>query len=154
MHGTLNKYFDTAVCFIWHSQALFWGAIFFICVERGCYRSRKIHFHLFPLQTWQISRRLVKKEHCCLIRCQRDCDVTMFLSSPFRARCLHFGIFHIRTYRRTSVLRLWFALDFAVYALPVMAYVFLYGRVVLTLYRRKNSTHVNRSAVVMQLRRP
>ena len=29
-----------------------------------------------------------------------------------------------------------------------MAYVFLYGRVVLTLYRRKKSTDLNRSAVV------
>ena len=39
----------------------------------------------------------------------------------------------------------WF---FAVYVLPVMAYVFLYGRVVLTLYRRKNSTNLNQSPVV------
>ena len=37
---------------------------------------------------------------------------------------------------------------FALYVLPVMAYVFLYGRVVLTLYRRKTSTDLNRSAVV------
>ena len=37
---------------------------------------------------------------------------------------------------------------FTVYALPVMAYVFLYGSVVLTLYRRKNSKNLNRSAVV------
>ena len=36
----------------------------------------------------------------------------------------------------------------AVYALPVMAYVFLYGRVVLTLYRRTNSKNLNGSAVV------
>ena len=38
----------------------------------------------------------------------------------------------------------WF---FVACALPVMAYVFLYGNVVLTLYRRKNS-NLNRSPVV------
>ena len=37
---------------------------------------------------------------------------------------------------------------FDMYVLPAMAYVFLYGRVVLTLCRRKKSTDLNRSAVV------
>ena len=75
------------------------GRLFGICVEPGGYRSRTIYGHLLPLQTWQISRRIVKKERCYYICCQRDCDVTMFLSSPLRGRCLHLGIFRKRTYR-------------------------------------------------------
>ena len=148
MWTTGNKYVDTVVCFIWHSQAPFWGAILLSVWNLAAIALERYMAICFPFKHGKFREELSRKSIAVIYIVNVIIIIACFLQVRFEHGACIWALF-IGGYTGKQVFYayslFWF---FAVYALPVMAYVFLYGRVVLTLYRRKKSTDLNRSAVV------
>ena len=145
---TGNKYFDTAVYFIWHSQAPFWCAILLSVWNLAAIALERYTCICFPFKHSQFREELSRNSIAVIyvvsvitiIPCffQVNFEHDACIREYFLGRHIGEQIFYIYGL-------VWFVYA---YVLPVMAYVFLYGNVVLTLYRRKQSTDFNRSAVV------
>ena len=148
MWTTGNKYFDTVVCFIWHSQAPFWCAILLSVWNLAAIALERYMAICFPFKHGKFREELSRKSIAVIY----VVNVIVTIPCVFEIRFEHGACIwenFIEGYICKQVFYayglFWF---FAEYVLPVIAYVFLYGRIVLTLYRRKKSTDLNRSAVV------
>ena len=143
-----NTYFDTAVCFIWHSQTPFWGAILLSVWNLSAIALERYMAICFPFKHGKFREELSRKSIAVIY----VVNVIMTIPCFFQVRFEHgaciweysiTGRIGEQVYYAYALV--WF---FAVYAFPIMAYVYLYGNVVLTLYRRNNSKHLSRSAVI------
>ena len=148
MWTTGNKYFDTVVCFIWHSQAPFWCAILLSVWNLAAIALERYMAICFPFKNGKFREELSRKSIAVIY----VVNVIVTIPCVFEVRFEHGACIwenFIEGYTGKQVFYayglIWF---FAEYVLPVIAYVFLYGRIVLTLYRRKKSTDLSRSAVV------
>ena len=145
---TGNKYFDTSVCFIWHSQALFWGAIVLSVWNLAAIALERYTSICFPFKHSQFREELSRKSIAVIYVVSIIMIVPCFFQVNFEHDACTWEYFigrHTGEQMFYAYGLVWFI---CVYVFPVMAYVFLYGSVVLTLYRRKKSTYLNRSAVV------
>ena len=148
MWTTGNKYFDTAVCFIWHSQAPFWSAILLSVWNLAAIALERYMAICFPFKHAKFREELSRKSIAITYVVNVIVTIPCFLQVRFeQGTCIWENVIEGYTGKQVFYAYSLFCF-FAVYILPVMAYVFLYGRVVLTLYRRKKSTDLNRSAVV------
>ena len=148
MWTTGNEYFDAAVCYLWHGQAPFWGAILLsvwnlasIAVERYVAVCR-------PFQHGQFKRRLSQYSIIAMYIANPIITIPSFVQVRFEdGACLSEFIIQGPLGEKLfyAYCVVWFL---AVYLVPVTAYVYLYGRVVWSLYRRKNSTDMSRSKVI------
>ena len=148
MWTTGNKYFDTAVCFIWHSQEPFWGAILVSVWNLAAIALERYMAICFPFKNGKFREELSRKSIAVIYIVNMIVTIPCFLQVRFEhGACIWENV--IGGYRGKQVFYAYVLFFFfAGYALPVVAYVFLYGRVVQTLYRRNKSTDLNRSAVV------
>jgi len=148
MWTTGNKYFDTVVCFIWHSQTPFWGALLLSVWNLAAIALERYMAICFPFMHGHFRKELSRNSIAVIY------VVNVIVSIPcyFQVSFEH-GVCMWKYFIRGRIgEQLYYAYSFVwfsfVYVLPVMAYVFLYGRVIITLYRRKKSTNLNRSAAV------
>ena len=148
MWTTGNTYFDATVCYLWHGQGLFWGAILLsvwnmagIAVERYLAVCRpfnhgeiqgKLAYYIIPAM--YVANVFVILPSFMQVRFNKGVCYSEYLIQR------HVGVTLFYAYSLV-----WF---FAVYLLPATAYVYLYGCVVLTLYRRRSSTSVNSSKTI------
>ena len=148
MWTTGNEHFDAAVCYLWHGQAPFWGAILLsvwnlalIAVERYIAVCR-------PFRYTQLQRKQVYYS----IGVMYLANVVVILPAFFQVRfegssCL--SEFFIAGKIVETVFYayclIWFL---AVYLLPITAYIYLYGKVIVTLYRKKTSPGTACSKVI------
>ena len=148
MWTTGNKYFDTVVCFIWHRQAPFWGAILLSVWNLAAIALERYMAICFPFKHGKFREELSRKSIAAIYVVNVFVTIPCLLQVRFEhGACIweHFmgGYIGKQVFYAYSLFYF-----FAVYVLPVMANVFLYGRVVLTLHRRNKSTDLNRSAVI------
>ena len=148
MWTTGNKYFDTAVCFIWHSQEPFWGAILVSVWNLAAIALERYMAICFPFKHAKFREELSRKSIAVIYIANVIVSIPCFFQVRFEhGACIWENLIGGYTGKQVFYAYVLFCF-FARYALPVVAYVFLYGRVVLTLYRRNKSTDLNRSAVV------
>ena len=147
MWATGNSYFDAAVCYLWHGQGLFWGAILLsvwnlavIAVERYMAVCR-------PFNHGDVQGKLTAYS----IAAMYVTNVFVILPSFMQVRFVNGVCYSEYLIQGTIGEQLFYAYSlvwfFAVYVLPVVAYVFLYGSVILALYRR-SITSVNSSKAI------
>ncbi|KAI0220081.1 hypothetical protein LSAT2_028395, partial [Lamellibrachia satsuma] len=148
MWTTGNKYFDAAVCYLWHGQAPFWGAILLSVWTLAALAVDRYMAVCRPLKYSHVQGKLAF--YCIAV--MHVVNVVLMLPSFVEVRfengvCL--GEFLIQGPLGKKLYfaycLVWFI---AVYLLPVTAYVYLYGSVICALYRRKNSTDINCSNVI------
>ena len=118
-------------------------------MESVCYRSIERYISIcFPFKHGKFREVLSRKSIAVIYVVVVVVITPCFLEVRFEHGSCIFGIV-IGGYAGKQLFYayslLWFI---SVYVLPVVAYAFLYGNVVLTLYRRKNSTNLNQSPVV------
>ncbi|KAI0219840.1 hypothetical protein LSAT2_028638 [Lamellibrachia satsuma] len=148
MWTTGNTYFDALVCHIWHSQGPFWYAILLsvwnlaaIAVERYIAVCRPLKYsqiqrkHLYYVIAGMYVAVLVTVIPTFFqVRFVDDiCLSEYYIQGPIGEKLFYANGF------------IWF---FAEYMLPVAAYVYLYGNVVVTLYRKKKLTGMNCSKAI------
>ncbi|KAI0220082.1 hypothetical protein LSAT2_028396 [Lamellibrachia satsuma] len=148
MWTTGNTHFDAAVCYFWHGQAPFWGAIMLsvwnlasIAVERYMavclpfkHSQFKTTFSQYSIAAMYIANPIITLPSFVQVRFENGVCLSEFIIQGPTGEKLFFAYCLV-----------WFI---AVYLLPVTAYVYLYGSVVFTLYRRKNSTAMSCSKVI------
>ena len=147
MWTTGNDIVDVVVCHVWHGQALFWGTILLsvwtlasIAIER--YVAVCHPFHHAQAQG-QLAYRCIAAMHVAnlVLMCPSFLDVH-FENGVCLSEYLIQGETGEKMFYAYSLV--WF---FAVYLLPVTAYVYLYGSVIIALYRRSKSADSSRSKV-------
>ena len=147
MWTTGNHIFDVVVCHLWHGQALFWSVILLsvwtlasIAIER--YMAVCHPFRHGQAQG-QLAYRCIAAMHIAnlVLICPSFLDVH-FNNGVCLSEYLIQGPTGEKLFYAYSLV--WF---FAVYLLPVTAYVYLYGSVIIALYRRRESTDSSRSKV-------
>ena len=148
MWTTGNTYIDAAVCYLWHGQGLFWGAILLsvwnlatVAVDRYMAVCRPFNygeiqgkFAYYSIAAMYVSNVFVILPSFIQVRFDNGVCYSEYLIQGTIGETVFFAYSLV-----------WF---FAVYALPVVAYVYLYGSVILALYRRRSSTIVNSSKVI------
>ena len=127
MWTTGNKYFDTAVCFIWHSKSPFWGAILLTVWNLSAIALERYMAISFPFKNGQFREKLSRKSIAVLYVVNVIVTIPCFFQVRFEHGACIWENF-IGGYIGKQVFYayglFWF---FAVYVLPLMAYVFLYG---------------------------
>ena len=145
MWTTGNMYFDAVVCYFWHGQAPFWGAILLsvwnlasIAVERYMavclpfkHNQFKRKISQYSIVAMYVANPIITLPSFVQVRYENGACLSEFIVQGPMGEKLFFAYCLV-----------WF---FAVYLLPVTSYVYLYGSVVLTLYRRKISTDTSMS---------
>ena len=145
MWTTGNKYFDAAVCFIWHTQTPFWGAILLSVWNLAAIALERYMAICFPFKHGQFREEMSRNSIAVIYVVNVIVAIPCFFQVRFEHGACIWGYF-IRGRTGEQVYYVYgFVWFLFVYVLPVMAYVFLYGRVIITLYRKKN---LKRSAVV------
>ena len=139
MWKTGNKYIDAAVCHIWQDQAPFWGALLLavwnlalIAVERYIAVCRPFGYaHLqgkqvyYSIGVMYLANVVVSLPGYFQVRFDGSSCLSEFFIGGEIGDKLYYAYCLI-----------WFV---AVYLLPITAYIYLYGKVIVTLYRRKTS---------------
>ena len=144
MWTTGNKYFDTLVCFIWHSQAPFWGAILLSVWNLAAIALERYMAICFPFKHGKFREELSRKSIAAIYVFNVFVTIPCLLQVRFEhGACIWENFVEGYTGKQVFYAYSLFCF-FAMYVLPVMAYVFLYGKVILTLYRRKNSNSFRR----------
>ena len=147
MWTTGNEYFDAAVCYLWHGQAPFWGAILLsvwtlaaIAVERYmavCHPFKHAQIQgslaVYSIVAMYIANVIVIWPAFGQVRFENGVCLSEYVIP---------GPLGEQLYLAYCVV--WF---FAVYLIPVTAYVYLYGSVVLTLYRRSTTSTCSSKAI-------
>ncbi|KAI0220078.1 hypothetical protein LSAT2_028392, partial [Lamellibrachia satsuma] len=148
MWTTGNTYFDVVLCHIWHSQGIFWLAILLsvwnlaaIAVDRYMAICRPLKYsHVqgkpmyYGIAAMYVAVLIIVTPAFFQVRFDDEiCLSEYYIQGPTREQLFYaYG----------------FVVFFAVYMLPVASYVYLYGNVVVTLYRKKNSTGMNCSKAI------
>jgi len=147
MWTTGNAIVDVVVCHIWHGQAIFWSVILLsvwtlasIAIDRYmavCHPFRHGHAQ------GQLAYRCIAAMHVVnlVLICPSFLDVR-FQNGVCISEYLIQGPIGEKLFYAYSLV--WF---FAVYLLPVTAYVYLYGSVIIALYRRRIATDSSHSKV-------
>ena len=148
MWTTGNRYFDVVVCHIWHGQAPFWGAILLsvwnlaaIAIERFVAVCRPLKYSqiqgkpmYYAIAGMYVAVLVIVTPGFFQVRF----DIGICLSEYYIQGPLGEKLFYANGF-------VWF---FAIYLLPVAAYVYLYSSVILTLYRKKNATNMTCSKAI------
>ena len=148
MWTTGNTYFDVVLCHTWHSQGIFWFAIFIcvwnlaaIAVDRYLAVCRPLKYSqvqgkptYYGIAAMYVAVLVIVTPTFFLVRFVDDiCLSEYYIQGPIGEQLFYaYG----------------FVGFFAIYMLPVAAYVYLYGNVVVTLYRKKSSTGMNCSKAI------
>ena len=147
MWTTGNTYIDAAVCYLWHGQGLFWGAIWLSVWNLASVAVERYIAVCHPFNHGKIQGKFAYYS----IAAMYVSDLFIILPAFMQVRFDNGVCYSEYLIQGTIGEKLFYAYSlvwfFAVYVLPVVAYVYLYGCVVLTLYRRK-STSVNSSKVI------
>ena len=148
MWTTGNTYIDAAVCYLWHGQGLFWGAILLsvwnlasVAVERYMAVCRPFNhgeiqgkFAYYSIAAMYVSNVFVILPAFMQVRFDNGVCLSEYLIQGTIGETVFYAYSLV-----------WF---FAVYLMPVTAYVYLYGSVVLALYRRSSSPNVSSSKAI------
>ena len=139
MWTTGNENFDAAVCYLWHGQGLFWGALLLsvwnmalIAVERYIAVCRP--FRYAQLQGKQVYYSIGVMYLANVVVTLPAFFQVQFDGSSCLSEFLIVGEIGEKIFYAYCII--WFL---AVYLLPITAYIYLYGKVIATLYRRKTS---------------
>ena len=145
MWTTGNSYFDVAVCYLWHGQGLFWGSILLSVWNLASVAVERYIAVCHPFNHIEIQGKFAYYS----IAAMHVSDVFVILPAFMQVRFDNGVCYSEYFIQGTIGEKLFYAYSlvwfFAVYLLPV---VFLYGSVILTLYRRKSSTSVNSSKAI------
>ncbi|KAI0220080.1 hypothetical protein LSAT2_028394 [Lamellibrachia satsuma] len=148
MWTTGNTYFDAVVCHIWHGQAPYWGAILLsvwnlaaIAVERYMAVCRPLKYSqvqgkpmYYVIAGMYVAVLVIVTPGFFQVRFDDGiCLSEYYIQGPLGEKLFYANGF------------VWF---FAIYLLPVAAYVYLYGSVILTLYHKKKATNMTCSKAI------
>ncbi|KAI0220079.1 hypothetical protein LSAT2_028393, partial [Lamellibrachia satsuma] len=146
MWTTGNTYFDAAVCYLWHNQSLFWGAILLSVWNLAAIAVERYMAVCRPFVYNHVQRQHVYYSFAAMY----IANIVIILPGLFQVRfdagvCLREFLIQgpIGEQLFYAYSLVWF---FAVYLLPVTSYVCLYGKVIITLYRKKSCSKAIDSA--------
>ena len=143
MWTTGNTFVDAAVCYLWHGQGPFWGAILLSVWNLAAIAVERYMAVCRPFVYNHVQRQHVYYSIAALY----IANIIIILPSFFQVHfddgvCLSEFLIQgpIGEQLFYAYCLVWF---FAVYVLPVTSYVCLYGKVIITLYRKSCSKAID-----------
>ena len=149
MWGTGNFYVDTLICHLWHSVFL-WGAILtssiwnLVCIafERYCAICHPFHYQNITTKKLQILLFVV---HMCSLSIMAS-PLTFFVSMR-NGTCHQVYVISVEAGKLFSFFFAIFQF-FVLYVIPCILFLFLYGSVVQTFYKRKKAENLASSRII------
>ena len=148
MWTTGNTNFDTLVCHTWHGQTPFWGAILLSVWNLAAIAVDRYLAVCRPLKYSQVQGKPMYYGIAGMYVAVLVTVIPTFFQVRFYDDICHSEYYIQGPISEQLFYAYGFVVFLAVYMLPVAAYVYLYGNVVVMLYRKKNSTGMNCSKAI------